>query len=208
MPALPNAKKYLNWAIALGGIKMQTKRPLKAKTPLKSKASLKARTALKLSGKPKARKPLPLWKVADKVSSRYIRIRDSEWVADGWYGICITCSKTGLVAYIDAAGKLRFTRGWDNGHFVSRGHWITRYEEENCNLQCAFRCNKMRSGERDKYRVALRIKYGEGVPEKLEALADNHPSYRPKKKELEEIIHDATEELNFYLKDKDGSPSH
>lgn len=105
-----------------------------------------------------------------------------------------------MVAYIDDTAKLRFMRGWDNGHFVSRGNYITRYKEENNNLQCSMRCNKMRSGEYVKYKLALKMKYGDEVPNRLEKLAEGMPgpSYHFKKAELLEIIHDAKEAIKFY----------
>jgi hypothetical protein len=145
---------------------------------------------------------------ADKHHSRYVRLRDSEWCSDGvggpgWYGTCITCSKTGPVAYIDEKGKLRFTRGWDNGHFVSRGHLVVRYEETNVNLQCSFRCNKMRSGEYQKYKAALKLKYGDKVPDELETLAATQRTYKFKKDELLQVIADSKEQIKFYL-DKQG----
>lgn len=178
-----------------------------AKKPLKAKTSLRKKTIQPKLKKP--RKYVPLAKKSitalvtevDKVFSRYVRIRDSERVGNSWYGKCITCSKTGIVAYIDDDGKLRFTKGWDNGHFVGRGNWITRFEEENNNLQCSMRCNKMRSGEYVKYKAALRDKYGDGVAEKLEKMADEQPArtYRFKREELLQIYKDSVEQVKFYV---------
>jgi hypothetical protein len=104
------------------------------------------------------------------------------------------------VAYIDDAGSLRFTRGWDNGHFVTRGNYVTRFEEENNNLQCAFRCNRMRSGEYVKYKAALKLKYGDEVPGKLEAMAEAQPgvTYRFKREELLQIISDSKEGIKWH----------
>jgi hypothetical protein len=178
---------------------------LKQKTPLKAKTGLKRGVGLSAARtKPKptsTKKRVPLEKkttrqlipVADKFHSKYIRLRDSECTGDQWIGTCITCSKTGLVAYIDDKGDLRFTHGWDNGHFVSRGNYVVRFDEENVNLQCSFRCNKMRSGEYVKYKKALRNKYAVDTPERLEKLAEElpGPEYHFSKPELLEIIHDS-----------------
>lgn len=58
---------------------------------------------------------------ADEWMSKFIRLRDAD--ASG-YGRCISCGK--LVHWSEA----------DNGHFINRGHLNTRYDEQNCNLQC------------------------------------------------------------------------
>lgn len=53
---------------------------------------------------------------------------------------------------------------------------------------CSFRCNRMRSGEYEKYRLALKDKYGDKVPESLENTARLYPSYKFSRDELQEII--------------------
>lgn len=78
-----------------------------------------------------------LRKEADDWMSKMVRLRDSEPVGLEYQGTCITCSKTGTVAFLDdTTGKLRFTKGWNAGHFVTRGNLITRFVESNVNLQC------------------------------------------------------------------------
>lgn len=141
-----------------------------------------------------------LVKVADDFFSKYVRLRDSEFNGLKFIGTCITCSKTGPIAWFDD-GKLRYTRGWDAGHFVSRGNKVVRFNEMNVNLQCAMRCNKMRSGEYEKYRSALRTKYGDEVPGELEKLAQETTYYKFSKPELLEIIHDAKESIRYYAED-------
>lgn len=138
---------------------------------------------------------------ADKWFSKMVRLRDSEPINLEYIGTCITCSKTGTVAYLDdKTGKLRFTKGWNAGHFVTRGNLVVRYDEENVNLQCAFRCNNMRSGETVKYRKALRDKYGDKVPDVLEKLAEKTRHYKLKREELETVIKDSKEAVKFYEK--------
>jgi hypothetical protein len=63
---------------------------------------------------------------------------------------------------------------------------------------CAMRCNKMRSGEYEKYRLALKDKYGEEVPEELENLARTTQYYKFTKDELLTIINDSKQALEWY----------
>lgn len=142
---------------------------------------------------------LPLNKLvgkADEWFSKYVRLRDSEFGENVWVGTCITCSKTGAVAWLDD-GKLRFNKGWNAGHFVTRGNKVVRFNDENVNLQCAFRCNNMRSGEVVKYRAALKIKYGDEVPGELEELAESTQYYKFTREELLNIIKDAKEFISW-----------
>ena len=142
-----------------------------------------------------------LRKEADDWMSKMVRLRDSEPVGLEYQGQCITCSKTGTVAFLDdTTGKLRFTKGWNAGHFVTRGNLITRFVESNVNLQCAFRCNNMRSGETVKYRAALKEKYGDEVPGELEKMAEENQYYKFTREELEGIIEDSKEQVKWYTK--------
>jgi hypothetical protein len=124
-------------------------------------------------------------------------MRDTEYMDDGWYGTCVTCSHTGKVAWVDEKDKLRWTRGWDAGHYISRGNWYLRFDEENVNLQCAFHCNKMKSGNLEKYKPALDLKYGNGTRARLDKDARDNPTHNPPKEELEQVIHDAKESIAF-----------
>ncbi len=147
-----------------------------------------------------------LVKVADDIFSKAVRLRDSEYRPEhkGWLGTCITCSKYGLIARIDEDGDLRFVKGWDAGHFIGRGTKVTRFDEENVNLQCAFACNKMKSGNIEKYKPALDNKYGEGTYRKLEDLAQDTQYYKFSKDELLGIIHDSRETVAFYKSQTDN----
>lgn len=129
--------------------------------------------------------------------SKYVRLRDSELVNGEYVGTCITCSKTGTIAWYDGK-KIRFTKGWDAGHFVTRGNKVVKYRDENVNLQCAFRCNKMNSGEYLKHKIAIREKCGEEVPEELEKLAEETQYYKFSREELLQIIYDAKEAVSWY----------
>jgi hypothetical protein len=94
--------------------------------------------------------------------------------------------------------KIRFSPGWDAGHFMRRGEKVTRFEEENVNLQCSFRCNRLRSGEPEKYRIAVDLKYGNGTAEKLEKLVRTTDYYKFTKLQLLEIITDSKKQVEFY----------
>jgi len=96
-----------------------------------------------------------LKKELDQIFSVYIRIRES---SDTGVAVCFTCGKT-------ANWKIL-----QNGHFLSRRFMATRFDEENCQVQCVT-CNVFRNGEQYKFGVALDNKYGEGTAEDLEHMS-------------------------------------
>lgn len=93
----------------------------------------------------------------DEVFSLYIRLRDSN---DDGNVKCISCSFVGFW-YKD---KIQ------NGHYISRGILKTRFNEQNCNGQCAS-CNLWKSKNEMQfcYREGLIDKIGSDDVEKLEA---------------------------------------
>lgn len=91
-----------------------------------------------------------LVKKLDTVFSQYIRLKNS---VNG-KATCFTCGK------VDEWKKLQ------NGHFQSRKHYSTRWDEINCQVQCAG-CNVFKYGEQYKFSVNLDAKYGEGTAEGL-----------------------------------------
>lgn len=190
-----------------GGLPKKT--GLSSTKPLKKSSTLGV-TSLKKVRKPKKRLKLEqktaqqMQKDVDKWHSQYVRLRDSEVVGSEFIGTCITCTKTGVVAWHDGK-KLRFTKGWDAGHFIERGILSIRYEEENVNLQCSFHCNKMKSGNHERYKGALDDKYGNGTYRRLEELA-TLPEARKRltKPELLQVIHDSKTQIDFYERQLDG----
>jgi hypothetical protein len=54
----------------------------------------------------------------------------------------------------------------DAGHFVSRNHLATRWNEQNVNAQCR-KCNRFSSGNQYEHGLAIDRKYGKGTAEKL-----------------------------------------
>ena len=101
-----------------------------------------------------AKKPTrtSLIKKLDTVFSIYIRRKDA--VND--IAQCVTCGKK------DHWSKLQ------NGHWASRRHYSTRWDERNCNVQCAS-CNVFRAGEIYLYTKYLCSQYGDNFPEELSA---------------------------------------
>lgn len=82
----------------------------------------------------------------DRVFSIYIRIRDD--------GVCFTCNNE------------KHWRNQQNGHYVSRSYLSLRFDEQNCNCQCAG-CNIFKKGNMDEYAIRLTRKYGKQILDKL-----------------------------------------
>ena len=97
-----------------------------------------------------------LKKELDKWFSLFIRLRDA---TDEGLCQCFTCGKVS-----------HYKSGMQNGHFQSRKHLATRWNQENCQVQCVG-CNMFKAGEQYKFSIALDGKYGEGTAEELELLA-------------------------------------
>lgn len=112
------------------------------KRPVKKTGSRKAVKKATKSGKTLAqyKKELDTW------FSIYIRMRDK--------GVCITC------------GSKTFWKYQQNGHYVSRAVLSLRWDERNCNCQCAG-CNVFKHGNMDEYALALQKKYGKDILQKL-----------------------------------------
>lgn len=89
-------------------------------------------------------------KQLDTVFSKYIRQRD----AVNEIATCFTC------------GKRDHWKRLQNGHFQSRKHYSTRWDEVNCQVQCAG-CNVFKYGEQFIFGQNLDIKYGLGTANEL-----------------------------------------
>jgi hypothetical protein len=98
-----------------------------------------------------------LKKLLDKWFSLFIRLRDSD---ENGLCQCFTCGK---VAHYK-------TGGMQCGHFQSRRHHSTRWDEKNCQVQCV-RCNMFSGGEQYKFGLGLDHKYGVGTAQELEFLS-------------------------------------
>lgn len=93
----------------------------------------------------------------DAVFSKYIRARDS---IDGKYCKCVTCGDVHRLEIMDC------------GHYFSRAHMGTRYEEANCHAQC-IHCNRFLCGNIEKYTEFMLSSYGEEVIDLLRKKKNN-----------------------------------
>ena len=101
----------------------------------------------------------------DKVFSEYIRRR----YAKNGIAECVTC------------GKKDHWKNLQAGHFMSRKHYATRWDEENVQVQCKY-CNTYRYGEQ--YLFAKHL----GQEKADELLAKSRTMVKLKDWELEEMI--------------------
>lgn len=91
----------------------------------------------------------------DKLFSEYIRRRNAKY--DGSVS-CFTC------------GVVKHWKKQQAGHFQSRSHHSTRWDEVNVQVQCV-KCNMYRQGEQYKFGIYLDQKYGDGTALELEQRA-------------------------------------
>ena len=103
----------------------------------------------------KSRKPVNLVKKLDRVFSAYIRLRDV--MPNG----CFRCISCGQIK--------RFEQG-DCGHYHSRVHMSTRWNPDNCHMECKS-CNRVCSDYLIGYRRHLVEKIGLDRVNRLEVLA-------------------------------------
>ena len=97
-----------------------------------------------------------LKKELDKWFSLYIRLRDAN---DFGLVQCFTCGVVKL-----------YNKGMQCGHFQSRSHLSTRFDEVNCQPQCVG-CNMFKQGEQYKFALNIDAKYGEGTAQELQFLS-------------------------------------
>ena len=105
----------------------------------------------------------------DKIFSWYIRLRDAD---EFGRCACITC------------GKSYFWKEIHAGHFQSRSHRATRWNEYNVNAQCCG-CNTFKSGEQYRHGKAIEDKFGTGMANKMEKLASTTKKFTIKELEAE-----------------------
>lgn len=105
----------------------------------------------------------------DTVFSRYIRLRDA--MPSGMFR-CISC------------GKIKPIEQADAGHYHSRRHMSTRFDEDNVNAECRF-CNRFSADHIIGYRENLIKKIGEQRFLLLEVKA--HETHKWSAFELEQL---------------------
>lgn len=118
-------------------------------------------------------------KKLDAVFSEYIRKRDSDQYG---YGTCITC------------GKRQHWKELDAGHYVSRYHNATRFEDKNVHAQCKV-CNRFKNGQPDEYALSLQKKYGDDILDHLNQL--KHTTSKWSLKDYEDAIAHYKEEIEY-----------
>lgn len=129
--------------------------------------------------------PLPkLIKKLDDVFQMCIRYRDNF--------TCITCGKKFPV------GERTQLHA---GHFIGRGHYATRWDEENVNAQCQSDNLKQSLADVEiihNYAKALEWKYGKGTVDRL--MRKKHQPFKVTRAFLEENIELYTNQLKEYEK--------
>ena len=152
---------------------------------------------LKQNQKPKL-VPIPtLMKKADTAWSRYIRLRDTVYKGGKFIGECVTCNRKLEVCRWDGK-QWKWNPASNVGHYVTRGHKGLRFDERNCNLQCAYDNAWMDKVKMiHAYTRALDLKYGDGTAQELEMIGKER--YKLTRAELEQIIADSKEYVEFTL---------
>ena len=93
-----------------------------------------------------------LKKKLDVLFSQYIRRRNADHLGRVK---CFTC------------GVEKHWKEQQAGHFQSRSHHSTRWDEVNVQVQC-LKCNMFRQGEQYKFGLYLDDRFGDGTAEELE----------------------------------------
>lgn len=119
---------------------------------------------------------------ADSIFSKYIRLR----YAVNLFARCVTC------------GRIDLYKNMQNGHFISRRVMATRYDEQNCNVQCSY-CNETLGGNLKKYKAYLERTYGAGVITHLQQKAQKRGS-KIATHELQAIIEKYEAKVEILLK--------
>lgn len=120
----------------------------------------------------------------DAIFSQFIRLRDSN---DKGLCRCIT------------SGQIDEWKAMDAGHFISRNHMATRWEEKNVHAQSR-KDNRFLGGRQYEHSLAIDKKYGEGTAEKL--LIQSKQTKKFADFELEELIKYYTEQVKQLKKEK------
>jgi hypothetical protein len=128
--------------------------------------------------KPSAKKPSrsKIVQKLDTVFSLYVRTKHSK------NGVCTCCT----------CGRKFEIKKIQAGHFQSRKHYSTRWDELNVHPQCP-KCNVFSQGEQYEYAKFLNRTYGEGTADSLVEKARD--LVRFSQYELEEMIEHYQQEL-------------
>lgn len=176
---------------------LQRKTPLRAKTGFKPSTGFKLKSPLQLpksdsktslKGKTKPKKSQEhrssLTVKLDLVFSAYIRLRDA---MPAGMTRCISC------------GKILPFEQMQCGHYHTRHNLSVRWDERNCNSECAFD-NCHNPNHLDGYKQNLIEKIGQVQFDELNTLA--HQSKKWSNNELREMIQHYTAEVKRLSKEK------
>ena len=120
-----------------------------------------------------------LVKKIDVVFSQYVRLSNAD---KRGYCKCVTCGKVGHWK----------TGGIQAGHFMSRKHYSTRWDERNVKPQCVA-CNVYRAGEQYKFSQYL----GNNLSEELHNKSNEITKFTID--ELQEMYNHYSHEVKKYL---------
>jgi hypothetical protein len=102
--------------------------------------------------------------------SRIVRYRAA---GKGGFAQCYTC------AVVDSVVQM------DNGHFIDRAWLGHRFSENNCRIQCR-KCNRLMSGNIDRYEVLLRKELGDAIIDDM--IANKEAPLEISEKEAKSLI--------------------
>lgn len=122
----------------------------------------------------------------DRIFSLYIRLRDSAPFHHQAFR-CISC------------GQVKPFEQADCGHFFSRRHMATRFDEDNCWCECRS-CNRFSADHLHAYESNLKSKIGEERFSLLEWRAHQTKKWHPF--ELQQLIAHYTEEVRKMTENK------
>lgn len=122
---------------------------------------------------------------ADKLFSILVRLKAMD---SNGYVQCFTCE------------QFRPFKELQCGHYIKRGHYATRWLEENAKPQC-HECNVIKSGNYEVYTEMLNYDH-EGLPERLKDLERN-AKFKLSSSDLDQII----DMLNKRIKECGGMKS-
>ena len=118
-----------------------------------------------------------LKKELDIIFSRYIRLRNAD---DNGDAVCVTCSVK------------NHWKKLQNGHFMSRRHTATRWDEDNCQVQC-YSCNVMQQGKQYEYSIWLGAELADELLEK------SRTTVKFDRDDLQKMILEYKQEVEFHL---------
>lgn len=147
----------------------------------------KKKSSTPKESKPRVRKEPDYADKLDRVFSLYIRLRD--------------CMPNGMCRCI-SCGQIKEFAKFDCGHYWSRSHIGTRWDEDNCNAECQY-CNRMTGGEHMiGYRENLIKKIGMQRFQLLEVKAHGYSDLKKDPFKLKLLIDDYQKKIDILLKQK------